>query len=73
MPLTPGSASNPQFSSPEWDVLVATTGMIKLTHGELSSKNCPELLIHETIPKCQFICDARTFIVQKALLPLLLP
>ena len=61
-----------QFSSPEWDVLVTTTEMIKLTHGELSSENYPELLTHETIPKCQFTSDATTFILQKALLPLLL-
>ena len=63
---------SPQFSSPEWDVLLTTTGMIKLTHGELSNENYPELLPHETIPKSQFTCDARTFILQKALLPLLL-
>ena len=72
MPLTLGSSSITPVLTPEWDVLVATTGMIKLSHGELSNKNCPELLTHETIPKCKFTCDARTFILQKALLPLLL-
>ena len=55
MPLTLGSSSITPVLTPEWDVLVATTGMIKLSHGELSNKNCPELLTHETILKCQFI------------------
>ena len=53
--------------------LVPNTGMMKITHGELSNKNCPELLTHEIIPKGQLTFDARTFILQNALLPLLLP
>ena len=45
--------------------------MMKLTYGEVCNKNCSELLTHETIPKRQFTCDVRTFILQQALLILL--